>query len=263
MNTHFLTALLEASDAAYKDGEMFDTLGFLTSYTAAHKDSMGHMDAWAMPVILQNTCATILQDGLAKDISIPDFYKILASAAALEETGEILSLPFGCFSFSRTAVGLSLLCYYPEVISRIGFQSNIGLIPYTVPMPNVVIHYKLKSVDKGIWQVQSVQYYATNKKLAQLPEDLMNKLASTDSVGYLSLSNMYEDNRMCYGGNSMPSRFTNNLKGLDYYYQIISIAPFNSDLGIRGLKSRMEPRDWYKLLSTKTEYPYELTTLRL
>ena len=66
--------------------------------------------------------------------------------------------------------------------------------------------------------------------------------------------NFYEDYRMCYGGNIVPMEFNNNLRGLAYYYDVITISPFNNDLGI-PIRDYDIP-DWFNYLSQQEKFDY-------
>lgn len=218
----------------------------------------------ATPIILHKTHVSTYNNGVEKSISIADFKSILDEMTkGTSENIPPINLPFGCFMFSRTSDSVYLNCYYPETIADIKFDTREGdrakQEVYKIPLPNIIISYVLKKVSGGMWGITKVKYFSTPMTVAQLPDKAI--IVGTDpekGIYKLPFSNVYEENTLCYGNNTMPSRFNDNLRGLDYYYQILTIAPFNSDLGIRGLTEAYQPRAWYKHLSTLKKFPYEL-----
>jgi hypothetical protein len=221
---------------------------------ATGESSLGH------PFILGGDCVTTVIDGVIKDISISDFKSIISSITeAAEENIPMIALPFGCFAFNRAGDYIKLNCYYKENKVDIRFVHGDRKKEFNIPLPNIIISFVLKRVKDSTWQVHTVKYFSTPKTIGQL--DPLVFIESTDTaqgIFKLPISNMYGDNRMCYGSNTMPARFSDNLRGLDYYFQIIGIAPFNSDLGINGISESRAPATWYQQLSTLEAFPYEL-----
>jgi len=215
----------------------------------------------ALPVILSKTHVTTLVDGVPKAISISDFKGVInAMTSEDEEKVPPISLPYGCFMFNRSGEHLYLNCYYRGTVSELKFNNRDGKKnKYMVPLPHVIISFTLKKVNDSIWQVMLVKYLSTSKSVSQLPDNIFfNKPQGEHGIHKFPFPNMYSDDKMCYGGNTMPVRFTNNLRGLDYYYQIITQAPFNSDLGVNGLTQSFTPEHWFTHLSGMKEFPYDL-----
>ena len=183
-----------------------------------------------LPVLIYKTHVSTLVNGIPKSISVSDFKSIIHSLSGSEgEDIPPISLPFGCFMFNRTESSLLLNCYYRETIIDLTFNDRDSKkIKYKVPMPNVIISFSLKKIENGVWQINQVKYFSTPKTVSQLPDDkFIQNLDAHTGVYRLPFPNMYGDCRMCYGSNSMPMRFNNNLRGLDYYYQILTQTPFN------------------------------------
>lgn len=220
----------------------------------------------AFPAIIHTTHVVTYLDGVEKSISLVDFKSIIDEVTkSVAENITPVNLPYGCFMFSRSGDTTHLNCYYPEKIAEIKFDSFEGntrkLETYKIPMPNMVLSFMLKKTTGDSWGVQQVKYFCTPRTVSQLPDRYIIVKADSDQGVYkLPFSNVYETDMLCYGGNTMPMRFTDNLRGLDYYYQILTISPFNSDLGIKGIGENITPRNWYKHLSTLTKFPYEKLT---
>ena len=255
MNTTDLVSLIQSGG---------DITRVLEQEYAQRSSVLGANKANSVPLMLYKTHVTTYNNGIEKAISISDFKNILDEVT--KTTSENISpicLPFGCFMFNRVADNMYLNCYYPETIVEIKYDSREGeskkIETFKIPLPNIIISFWLKKVSGGMWGTQRVNYYSTSKTVTQLPDKAI--IVATDpekGIFKLPLSNVYEENTLCYGNNTMPSRFTDNLRGLDYYYQILTIAPFNSDLGIRGLTTDYTPKNWYKHLSTLKQFPYDL-----
>lgn len=220
----------------------------------------------AMPFILFKTHVTTYLDGVSKSVSILDFKSLLEEYTGINHT-ELppMNLPFGCFAMNRTVDKLYLNCYYPEAKMLIKHENtrNVRTITeYEVPFPNVILCFQLSQDTSNAggskWKVDQVLYFCTPKKVSQLPDrKIIAAVNHDEGIFNLPVSNMYDNHTMCYGNNVMPMKLTNNLRGLDYYYQLLTIAPFNNDLGIRGLRSTPSVSEWYQYLSTLDEFPYE------
>ena len=186
-----------------------------------------------------------------------------------EITGEVdvhippINLPYGCFMFNKQGDHMYLNCYHEERLAEIKYDHREGAITkkekYTIPMPNIITYFALKRAEKSLWQVAEAKYFVTPKTVTQLPDkSVINSVNSKEGIFRMPLSNVYGDHKLCYGGNTMPARMTDNLRGLDYYYQILTLSPFNSDLGINGVKGWTSPRSWYQHLATLQKFPYDL-----
>jgi hypothetical protein len=245
-----------------KDGKA-DVSKALRAYyareTSTGRDTSGLIEA--LPILMYKTHVSTIVDGLNKEVSMSDFKNILTTLTGEEEEKiPPIALPYGCFMFNRSGENLYLNCYYRETIGEIKFhQRDEKEKKFKIPLPNMILSFNLKKAAGGLWQVMIVRYFATSKTVTQLPDDIfITQLSGDKGIHKLPFPNMYTDNKMCYGGNTMPVRFTNNLRGLDYYYQILTQAPFNSDLGVNGLTSSYTPKSWFEFLASKTEFPYQL-----
>ena len=221
-------------------------------------------DSQVIPIMLHKTHATVSINGILKSVSIQDFKRITAAASGDEEE-EIppICLPYGCFMFNLSNGVIHMNCYYPERISKITYDRQDGKPPveFEVPFPNVILYFSLSQQPENSWSVTEARYFSTTKTVTQLEDtSFIDGISTADGIYRLPVSNMYSGNSMCFGRNTMPVKFTNNLRGLDYYYQILSIAPFNQDLGINGISSRYAPYDWFKFLHKKEKFPYDLLT---
>ncbi len=250
--------LIQSITTAGKNG----TLEVLKKYQKENSKGIPESST-AVPVILEKTHVTLMSDGITKTISVSDFMSMLESLTETDNKAfSPIGLPFGCFLLSKNADKIYLNCYYKETTAQIQFMASkdsLKVTKFTIPLPNIVIAYTLKSVGKDLWQVENTLYFATPLSVTQLPDNkFINALDPSKGIYRLPVSNMYGDCRMCYGGNTMPARFSNNLRGLDYYYQILTQAPFNNDLGVVGTTTSYTPNKWFEFLDKKTSFPYEL-----
>jgi hypothetical protein len=221
--------------------------------------------------IIKEDRVVIATDTIKKEITIDNFYGILSGyISKTEKTGSLL-LPFGCFKILNYANGnKDFYCYYPEArktITHTSSRSSSTKKTYDIPFPNLVIVFSLATEKVGTtkFKVVSVKYLATKLTPAQIPDNLDitgQGISRATGMALLPFTNFYGDGGMCYGGNVMPVKFTNNLRGLDYYYQVIFVSPFNDDLGLKamnavdGLKTET-PSSFYNSLTKFKTFPYE------
>ena len=196
--------------------------------------------------------------GIKKAISLLDFKAIIDNLLQVEQKLTQISLPFNCFSFSKSSTEIHLSCYYPERIVKVTHLPHTSKngVNYTIPFPNTIISTKL-SLQDGFWVVYGTKFFCTNKKVTQLPEnEILWNSNYPNGIWSIPFPNFYSSGDMCYGRNTMPSKFNNNLRGLDYYYQVIFESAFNDDLGINSVKTSITPTNWFKKLSSLTSFPY-------
>jgi hypothetical protein len=201
-------------------------------------------------------------DGIKKAIHISEFQAMIEvmSKGKTKKADPIL-LPFGCFAFDMTETEITMSCYYPEGTKEVNYKpsgSSGKAKEFTVPFPNLIINFKLKKGSDKLWSVVEALYYCTPKKVTQLPTENFVMRDPSKGVHRLPFPNIYGGDGMCYGNNTMPVKHNNNLRGLDYYYQILFIAPFNDDLGVSGLNKSYSPYQWFEYLATQKEFPYTL-----
>jgi hypothetical protein len=205
----------------------------------------------------------ILNGGVEKAISLNDFRNILNSVIGIHEDQKLegFNLPSNVFYFAKSGNEIQLSCYY---------QARKAVIQYydkkmPIVMPNVIISHVLERTGEKIWRVRSSKYFCTDFSVSRLPRDFINRLDHSNHIFLLPMSNTYDNGNMCYGGNQMISRFSeNNLRGLDWYYQYMFESPFNDDLGVYAIRRSMPPKEWYALLSELAKedkpFPYEKLT---
>ena len=207
----------------------------------------------------------VYENGVAKAISTQDFVQALSTGVTLAEQANSIAMPPGCFMFSKNSSMFEMNLYFPERTAEISFMSyndrnDYAETKYTIPIPNTILYIVGKIRDKS-WDITSIQYFATPKTVGQFPIDRMiTKYEPAIGVYRFPLPNMYDNNTMCYGNNSVLMRFPeNNLRGCEWYYQVITNSPFNADLSIRGVDSQYSsPRNWLEHLSELSAFPYEL-----
>lgn len=213
-----------------------------------------------MKVELFQDCARIeLSKNVYRDISLEDFKELFLSGIddLEKEISEELILPTGCFYSKISSKDIVLTCYFPERKSTIKYQGR-SLEEYTIPIPNIIINFHVRKTDQGFnLGYDDVKYYVTDKTLDQISSISRDNLFNYPIIRQVPFTNFYNNGKMCYGGNTMPSRFNNNLRGLDYYYKVISISPFNEDLGVKGMKSSFSGKSLFEYLSEKETFPYE------
>jgi hypothetical protein len=210
---------------------------------------------------LFETHVEVTLNHVTKCIALPEFKKVLDEL--LQDTTPLanLALPYNTFTIGQNSSELCLSCYYPETKKEITYQARGTNIDekFTVPFPNTVISHKLKAHGKG-WQVTDTKYFATDLTVVKIPEtQAFFTVGSVKGLHVMPFPNFYDYATMCYGNNTMPMIHTNNLRGLDYFYQILFIAPFNDDLGLRGVSSRnaSSVRTWFQHLATLDKFPYK------
>lgn len=204
----------------------------------------------------------LLTGGIDKVVSLEDFRDILnRSIGELESTTlDGFNMPSNVFYFGKSSSEIHLSCYYKGGIMKLNLNSKIR----DSVMPNIIISHKLTRDGDKNWLIQDSRYYCTDASISKLPKTFIYSVSPRDRVFLLPLSNTYGDARMCYGSNTMVSRFTeNNLRGLDWYYEYLFQSPFNTDLGIKALasESSMYVEDWFTLLARlateRAPFPYD------
>lgn len=213
-----------------------------------------------MNVVINERYAVISDsNGQNKVVSLLDFYQALGAQLDSAEAFDEFLLPHGVIQFKRSKKELELVCYYPSVRKTIQFDTKLELKEYSIPFPNVLIKFKLSASSEDSYRVDSVGYYATDKAPADLkiPSEGLSRNLS-ERIWTLPLPNMFEGGRMCYGRNSVQVQFSKNLRGLGYYYRVLTDSPFNSDLYIHELSrgSNRNPLEWIEFLSECEEFPY-------
>lgn len=204
-------------------------------------------------------------NGIDKAISLMDFKQLIDAQLQIESKLECMALPFNTYVFAKSASMIQLACYYPERKIDVKHQASrdYGVKEYKgVLMPNIIISHTLK-LDGSNWLVTDSRYFATNKQVKQLPDNkIIESKVDQEGLWRVPTPNFYDDGRMCYGQNTMPVKYSHNLRGLDYYYAILSESPFNNDLGLNAAGFEGNPGKWFTHLQTVEKFPYELLTAR-
>lgn len=198
--------------------------------------------------------------GVSKNVSITFFAELMQSLLNVETTPKVnYELPFGTYLMGVTGDHMEISCYYPETIDTIKFLQSGEQHKFTLPIPNTIIYHSLKKI-KEFWVVQETRYYATSKRVNQLPNEHIKNLGRgsrpTDGVYTFPFGNMHDGGAMCYGENQIPTQHGSNLRGLDYFYRLLTIAPFNRDLSLKFWGD--SHYSFYEMLSKKKEFPYEI-----
>lgn len=192
-------------------------------------------------------------DGIFKAISLGDFKEILDQILKIE-SGSLPAfiLPPGTFHFAVTETAIQISCYYPESDRELRHVGTSRV--YKVKFPNTIISHKL-SKDKKQWKVVYTKYFSTSKSVFQLGDSFITTTDTSKGIYLLPVPNMYDNGNMCYGGNTMPILHSQNLSGLNYYYDVIFASPFNNDLGVKAVRSG-DSRGWLEEWSKETSCPY-------
>jgi hypothetical protein len=200
-----------------------------------------------------------LDNGMTKTISIADFQNALARCLNVEEETRGFLMPANCFFFAIGITEIKLSCFYPGRKRRISFSpggSRGGKTEYVIPFPNIIISHKLKrNAGKADWTAS--KYIATSKPITQIPLKFVWDLDPVNQLWSLPFSNIYEDGRLCYGGNSVPKQFVDNFRGLDWHFAVLYNSPFNHDLGVRNTTKSWGVDSWYAELERHEIFPYE------
>ena len=206
---------------------------------------------------LYPTHVEAIVNNINKTISLADFKEILDGLmSATEVKLPAFQMPYGCYLFGMQGRTLQISCYYPAQKKTIIYQDGgRDEKKFELPFPNVVINHSLKKEGEQ-WAVERTKYYCTSKNVPQLPDKPITSTDRSNDIFLIPVSNMYETADMCFGANAMPIRFNQNLRGLDYYYQVLFDAPYNNDLGVKAL-GLSSPREWYAEWAEMNEFPYD------
>ena len=201
--------------------------------------------------------------GVDKVLSIASFKESLDTSLNSEVTVPPMIMPRNCIIFGRSGNSIELNTYWPGVVFDIEFKVYGVPTPkkFRIPFPNVLIYFLLKSSGER-FGVHSAKYFCTPYQVGQLFQANANadfiKSVNVDRKIYpLGLPNVFADCRACYGGNSMPTGFINDLRGLDWFYLFLKNSPFNNDLSVPGAKGSYRDSSYLiNALNGKEVYPY-------
>lgn len=204
--------------------------------------------------------------GMERDVAHEDFVreylKIIGKQQA--EQSYSLALPSNVMLMSKSASLLKLTCYYqggPRSITHI-YKDKTS--KFDIIAPNIIITHHL-TLDAGkneyVTERDSL-YFCTDLPASKLPMDPIISVDTKKRIFKLPFSNMYAEDRMCYGENAVTRRFpVNNLRALDWNYALLWKTPFNNDLGVKAIGDKMLVTEWYSYLQTCAKdgkpFPYE------
>ena len=208
--------------------------------------------AWI--VVIHPTYAEVYNKGVLKEVSHSTLHKIVNRLHPVEDAlAEPILPPANCFSIQNSSDEIHIDLYYPERIADIQYDKKGSVEVHKIPLPNVIIRFHLRKTTDDKWSVAAVKYCCTPLTLREMV--VLPSSGDTATCKVLPLPNIYGSGAMCYGRNSVPQVFNNDLRGLAYYYDLLTLAPFNGDLSIVGVRG-YTPYQWIAHLSTLTEFPY-------
>lgn len=176
-----------------------------------------------------------------------------------------LILPPNVYLMGRGKSSLQMGMYYKgRVIPEVKFNNGGTIKSYkNVIFPNIIFSVTLRNTndprDKKVkYKYSSWRVFATDRHVLSLPEQMITRDDRRSHIWTLPLPNVYDDARVCLGGNSIFTTFTDDLRTLGYMYRMLIDSPFNGDLSIPSLAHRdYSPRDWIEYLSGRDTFPYE------
>lgn len=235
---------------------------------ATPAQEVNFIDALGHHVILFEDSVGIMvgnnSSAIEKRISYEDFATIIGAITDRRTNHKMegFQLPANCFYFARSSNEINLSCYYAERTATI---KHVGSRSYEIKFPNTIISHKLVKHNTKDWKVQESRYFVTDKKVTVLPKTFIFEVSANNRIWLFPFPNTYSEGRMCYGGNSMPTVFSeSNLAGLNWHYQFLFDSPFNNDLGIRSLANEPSITDWFRKLekANKDNTPFPYNELR-
>lgn len=182
-------------------------------------------------------------NGIAEDIKYLE-YKDLEDLFAKEyvETG---ILPAGCKYLSKKKGLTNIIIESPAQIREVLYfdRSEKVILKFKVPTPYtyMFLQIRAKAVIKSLLCVGKGPINSMNDKVFKFP-----------------FGNVYDDLKICWGKNDLPSVETNQVGGfISMFYN----APFNDDLSNSAFNSFSNVETFYQLLKnldTKIQFPYQI-----
>ncbi len=224
-----------------------------------------------LPIALGETFAVIGAAPDIKVISIENFLDIVNKTIKpdnVPDNSPGFQLPPGTFYFNQSSESIKLMVFYPETRADVTYDTRSSkakdryIVVKDVCIPGVITSITLTKAKPGspsAWTVESVKYLATSLTFSSLPSEFLSSPRLRNSTYYMPFNNFYNHCGMCYGSNSMPYAFNNDLRGLAYYYKVFLTSPYNSDLSPDNRlfsKSGHDPVEYLKDLATRTSFPY-------
>lgn len=194
--------------------------------------------------------ARVVAGAVTKNVSLSDAAQLLRLAAENdreEATAQNIVMPSGVHGVKWHSDGSAdVVLYYPT--RKVTVRHTNGR-NYNVPLPNVILHIKLRKQADGQWMIRDSRWKQTPEGRLSIDMDRL------DSYQALAMPNMYSDGRMCYGSNSLPGVIYRDWTILDMLYNdILCNSNFNNDLTVPG--AECSGSSWLNNLDGMDEFPY-------
>lgn len=209
-----------------------------------------------------------------KQISHEDLVAILSKHVSVGDSGPRQSIryPFGTIFVERTLNELFIAVYYPGGPHEYTLNIQGKVTKHPILRPNIVLEARLTTGDKHT--LSGYCLYCTPHSpdvIASRYQRGMRRHSSTypdpemsRGLHVVPFTNVYDNGTMCLGGNSVPSVYnTDDLSGLNRYWDILCNSPGNSDLSIRGVRGPLAEAlgsmtSYFKKLGEfKDAFPYQ------
>lgn len=209
--------------------------------------------------LLANCAKVVMSNGVEKYVSYRDLLSVIRAINEEADNAvlEGFNLPSNVFFFGRGGDNIQINTYFSSRPANLKYLDT----SFDIITPNMILsHSLIRKNGKPDWMIQNTKYLCTDQPVGNLPKTFINGVNHANRIYLSPFSNTYGGGEMCYGGNTMPSRFVdNNLKPLEWYYQFLWESPFNADLGLHGV-SGLTPEQWYKHLAAEAKkgnpFPY-------
>lgn len=221
--------------------------------------TMAPTTAFEMDIKLYENHANVKVAGIQKSISITDLKTILDRQFEAAEKLSTIALPPNCFVLSKSATKLVFNCYYPECKKEIKYKGyrSTAVQKFNVAFPNTILYVTMEKSGSN-WKLQDLRYFCTNRRVTQLPKGIISKVDKANGILPMPFTNFYDNGNMCFGQNTLPETYPeDNLRGIEWLYQVIFSGIFNDDLGLRSLRNPYQTEAWYKKLEESATFPYE------
>lgn len=211
-----------------------------------------------------------------KDLNYQNFVAELLKQVKTEtSSGKKTRLPFGTI-FTEFSVDSGIVVIYHPA-KRHDYRLSSGdnkERTFNIPLPNMVSEVSLGRRDKT-FHMSLVKVYCTNLEPGIIASRYargfryMGSDKKEGGVFAVPLTNMYDNGTICYGGNSLPTSIVEaDLTPLSRPYEILTEAPGNHDLSIRGVRrssafSEVLSGSFVKFFTywaTLQEFPYDNMT---
>lgn len=214
-------------------------------------------------VLLHDAVQLEMDKGIKKFISYEEFLHTINSTMNPDdvEVSNSYHLAPGTFLLEAGRDAIKVAMYYPECYREITYMNTTRLSV----IPNIVISHTLKkSTATGSYSVTNTNYMCTSRKLSELPRvfPMLPSRHSHKTFCTIPFTNVYNDGKLCYGNNVRVANITlPDMRPLHWYYDMLFTSPFNNDLGIYSLATRIDYSAWYTKLADLAKqnkpFPYE------